>query len=435
MGYSVSIETQEAILRQYCNQNHIKIYDVYIDDGVSGGNYNRPNFNRLKEDMDNHVINCVITKDLSRLGRDHIVTDYLMEIYFPSMGIRYIAVDDNVDTMLKPDNEMIPFKNLFNDWYLRDLSKKIKNAKQQRTSMGLYTHGQAPYGYKKSAEDKNKLVIDEDADEIVRLIFSLAIEGNGVVRICRELESRNIVKPSVYKALRGDNRFYKHNEDDIKRCIWQPSIVQKILKDVTYLGKLDGHRIETVNYKTKQKASIPKKDHIIVDNTHEPIISKDDFDLVQRLMLSRYKPQVHNYENIFKRVIHCGDCGYKMHIVKMQRDGGDILAYRCLKYYHYPDKCAKGNYINSNVLKDIVEKDLRRIISYFRNDKKCAELIRSKLDSSKQTDRLNNRIQQNIKRKNEIKNLFASCMKIMLMISWMQTIIKIFWQSIKKSNQ
>lgn len=159
-GYSVSIETQEAILRAYCEKNGITIHDVYIDDGLSGGNYNRPDFIRMKQDMDDGVLNCVITKDLSRLGRDHIMTDYLTEIYFPAMGIRYIAVDDNVDTQLRPDNEMIPIKNLFNDWHLRDTSKKVKNAKRQRMKMGLFVHSQAPYGYMKDPNDKNRLIID-----------------------------------------------------------------------------------------------------------------------------------------------------------------------------------------------------------------------------------------------------------------------------------
>lgn len=405
-GYSVSIETQEAILKSYCKQHNIEVYDVYIDDGLSGGNFNRPGFIRLKEDMENGIINCVITKDLSRLGRDHITTDYLTEIYFPATGIRYIAVDDNVDTHLKPDNEMVPIKNLFNDWYLRDTSKKIKHAKQQRMKMGLFVHGQAPYGYKKSPDDKNKLIIDDEAAEVVKLIFSLAVSGNGVVKICRELERREILKPGAYKARQGDTRFSRYTADETKKFKWQPATVQKILRDVTYLGKLDNHRTEVISYKTKQKKKIPQKDHIVIENTHEPLISQEDFDLVGRLMNSRYKPQVHEYDNIFKRVIHCGDCGNKMHIInKVTKKNGEQQLYRCTKYYHYPDKCTKGNYVNIEVIKELVELELRKVISFLNGDEQCLGLIQNRLSTNTQEIRLKERLREKQSRQSEIQRL------------------------------
>lgn len=407
-GYSVSIETQEEILRSFCEKNNIDIHDIYIDDGLSGGNYNRPGFIRMKEDIDSGVINCVLTKDLSRLGRDHIATDYLTEIYFPAMGVRYIAVDDNVDTVLRPDNEMIPFKNLFNDWYLRDTSRKVKNAKRQRMQLGLFVHGQTPYGYRKDPSDKNHLIIDDEAAEVVRLIFALAIKGNGVVRICRELENRHIIKPAVYKSCIGDSRFHRYNTDEQFECRWQPATVLKILKDITYLGKLDNHRTEVLNYKTKQRVSIPKEEHIVIENTHEPIISQEDFDLVQRLISSRYKPQTHEYDNIFKRVIYCGDCGGKMHIICKEKYDKEVLSYRCLKYYRYPEQCTRGNYIQLDVLKTIVEDELREIISYFRTDEKCLKLLESKMSSDSNVERLKDKIQKKKLRKKEIQQLIRT---------------------------
>lgn len=402
-GYSVSIETQEAILKSYCKQHGIEVYDVYIDDGLSGGNFNRPGFIRLKEDMENGIINCVITKDLSRLGRDHITTDYLTEIYFPATGIRYIAVDDNVDTHLKPDNEMVPIKNLFNDWYLRDTSKKIKNALRQRMNMGLYIASQTPYGYKKSPDDCNKLIVDDEAAEVVKLIFSLSISGYGVTKICRELERRKILKPSAYKVKQGDMRFIRFASDESKNCRWLPSTVLGMLKDIVYLGHLECHKTEIVNYKTKQKVRLPEKDHIIIENTHEPLVSKEDFDLVARLTTSRYKPQYHEYNNIFKRVIYCANCGDKMSIANRTGKKGDYQVYRCMKNYQYPDKCYKWNIIHLDVVKELVESDLRRIMSMFSSDEKCLSLIEGRLCSNTQEQRLHERIKEKQSRLNEIQ--------------------------------
>lgn len=191
------------------------------------------------------------------------------------MGIRYIAVDDNVDTQLRPDNEMIPIKNLFNDWHLRDTSKKVKNAKRQRMKMGLFVHSQAPYGYMKDPNDKNRLIIDPEAASVVRLIQNLMMQGLGVVKICREPEAQKILKPAAYKALKGDKRFARYLKDPSKNYKWQPATVQKILKDITYLGCLDNHRTEVINYKTKQRVTIPQNEHIVVENTQEALLEQE----------------------------------------------------------------------------------------------------------------------------------------------------------------
>lgn len=405
-GYSVSIETQEAILRAYCEKNGITIHDVYIDDGLSGGNYNRPDFIRMKQDMDDGVLNCVITKDLSRLGRDHIMTDYLTEIYFPAMGIRYIAVDDNVDTQLRPDNEMIPIKNLFNDWHLRDTSKKVKNAKRQRMKMGLFVHSQAPYGYMKDPNDKNRLIIDPEAASVVRLIQNLMMQGLGVVKICRELETQKILKPAAYKALKGDKRFARYLKDPSKNYKWQPATVQKILKDITYLGCLDNHRTEVINYKTKQRVTIPQNEHIVVENTQEALLEQDNYDIIQHLMRSRHRAQKHDYENIFKRIVFCAHCGGRMHIARKEKKSGEeILTYRCLKYYHYPDKCMKGNHVNYNVVYRLVESELRKMIALFQDDEKCIDLLKEKFSATAQVSRLKVRLQEKISRRTEIQKL------------------------------
>lgn len=208
-GESLSIGTQRAILTDYCNTNQYTIHKVYVDDGYSGMNFTRPGFQELIYDVEHGVINMVITKDLSRLGRDYIMTGYYSEIYFPSKGVRYIAVADHFDST-RLDNEIAPFKNILNEMYARDLSVKVKNAKHQRAKQGLFIGSQAPFGYIMDPNNKNRLIVDSEAADAVRLIFSLAESGLGNIAIASELRDRKILTPSAYKFQRGDTRFARY---------------------------------------------------------------------------------------------------------------------------------------------------------------------------------------------------------------------------------
>ncbi len=181
-GESVSIETQKLILEKFCRENGLNIVDCYVDDGYSGATFDRPDFNRMIGDIESGKINCVITKDLSRLGRDYIQTGTYIELYFTGKNVRYIAVDDGVDTN-KADTTsdiMMPIRNLFNEWYVRDISKKVRNAKRRRMAAGMFISGQTAYGYQRNPENRNQLIVDEEAAEVVREIFKMALAGNGV---------------------------------------------------------------------------------------------------------------------------------------------------------------------------------------------------------------------------------------------------------------
>ena len=197
-GESISIGTQRAILTDYCTMHQYDITKIYVDDGYSGMNFARPGFQELLEDVDHGTINMVITKDLSRLGRDYIMTGYYSEIFFPSKGVRYIAVADHFDSARK-DNDIAPFKNILNEMYARDLSVKIKNAKRQRAKQGLFIGSQTPYGYTRTNDNKNQLIVDPEAAEVIKLIFSLAEAGMGNILIATELQARGILAPSAYK--------------------------------------------------------------------------------------------------------------------------------------------------------------------------------------------------------------------------------------------
>ena len=204
-GESISISTQRSILVDYCETHGYKIHRIYVDDGYSGLNFNRPGFQSLLDDINQGLINMVITKDLSRLGRDYIMTGYYSEIFFPSEGIRYVAVSDDFDS-LKERNDLAPFKNILNDMYARDISRKVKNAKHHRAKQGLFIGSQTPYGYQKDPDRSGRLIVDPEAAEVVRLIFSLAESGAGNIAIAKELETREIVAlrfTNISTATRG----------------------------------------------------------------------------------------------------------------------------------------------------------------------------------------------------------------------------------------
>lgn len=283
LGESGSIQTQKMMLEKYCRDNNFTIKEVYIDDGYSGLNFDRPAFKRLTADIESGNINLVITKDLSRLGRDYLQTGYYTEQYFPLHNVRYIAVNDGVDTLID-NNDIAPFKNILNDMYAKDTSRKVKTAKRLLMQKGLYMAAQPPYGYKKDPNDKNHLVIDEEAAKVVRLIFDLALTNVGVVKITRELNKRGIMSPSIYKANNGDSRFTKLTSTRRQMFknynieSWNTNTVGSILRDVVYVGDMENHKYEVKNYKTKKCTKVPKEEHII---------ARSDFEHVQELIKHR----------------------------------------------------------------------------------------------------------------------------------------------------
>lgn len=359
-GDSSSILTQKMILTKFCEQNEIKVYDTYVDDGYSGLNFNRPSFQRLLGDIEKGLIDSVITKDLSRLGRDYIQTGYYTEVYFQSKNVRYIAVNDGVDT-LYDNNDIAPFKNILNDMYAKDLSKKVKSAKRQRMLAGMYVSAQTPYGYKQDPNNKNKLVIDDDAAEVVREIFKLAVQGCGAVKVLKHLTDNRIITPGAYKAERGDTRFDRFYSERLKYK-WNQNTVLKIMRDRVYCGDMENHKYEVKNYKTKKCTRVPKDQHIIVENTHAPIITREVYESVQNIITAKHRPKVHEHPNIFKGIVFCAECGYRLHLFqKPQRDKVRVKPeYRCFHHFTYPNECTHHNYIHYENLYNLVYDRLKR---------------------------------------------------------------------------
>lgn len=360
-GESISIGTQRAILEDYCQEKGYPIYKVYIDDGYSGTNFNRPGFQELLDDVEQGTVNLVITKDLSRLGRDYIMTGYYSEIYFPSKGVRYIAVADNFDS-LKNDNDIAPFKNILNDMYARDISRKIKNAKRQRAKNGLQRLAQPPYGYRMNPDTPSRLIIDPEPAEVVRLIFSLTLEGIGQIAITKELAARKIVAPSVYKHRQGDSRFSGYGPvTDGDPYRWSSATVGSILRNPVYTGDLILLKTEVVNYKTGQSATVPDDRRVVIPNAHEPIISREIFEQAAKIRAEHRCPARMERENLFRGLLFCDCCGHPLTLSRKKLKDREVDIYLCTHHNRRPDECPKTHIIYHEVLYPYVLEQIRAL--------------------------------------------------------------------------
>ena len=285
-GESNSIINQKEILLKYANDNGFPNPQFYVDDGWSGTNFNRPDFQRMISDMEKGRIGIVITKDLSRLGRDYLKTGEYIEIIFPDYDIRYIAINDGVDTA-KSENEMMAFKNIFNDWYARDCSKKVKAVLQSKGMAGKPLAPFPPYGYKKSDNDKMKWEIDEESAEVVRRIYKMFIDGYGVCKIAKILTEEKILAPAARAKLKF-NRPIKEYSDPYH---WSYYTVARILEAVEYTGVLANFKSVGKSYKCKKRIKTPEEDWKVFEDAHPAIISKHDFDIVKKRREHKIRPQ------------------------------------------------------------------------------------------------------------------------------------------------
>ena len=306
LGESNSISTQRDILLNYIKENNLLYVDEYIDDGVSGTTFNRVGFNRMIKDCEDNKINMIITKDTSRLGRDHIEFGYYVERYFPEHNIRYVAVNDGIDTFNNSSaNDMLIFKSAFNDMYVKDISNKLRSSLYIKKRNGQFIGNYAPYGYKKSKEDKHRLEIDANSSYIVKRIFDMFIEGNSITKICNILTNEQIQTPSIDKNM-------KLGQNNIHYGVWSTKTVNSILTNPTYIGNLTQCRQKKVNYKSKKRIHTKESDWIIAENTIEPIIDKYTFDLARQLLKNNKNRSTKGNgitnKLLLRGLIYCKEC-------------------------------------------------------------------------------------------------------------------------------
>ncbi|MBR3897774.1 MAG: recombinase family protein [Bacilli bacterium] len=304
---SESVKNQRNILQKYIEQNKLNLVNEYVDDGYSGSNFDRPSFKKMINDIEKGLINMVIVKDLSRLGRNNIETSEYVDRYFPIHRVRFIALLDDVDTELDTmGNEMASFKIVINEYYNRITSKNIRTTVKNKKTDGLFLGWKAPYGYKKSSEDKYKLEIDEKAAKVVRRIFELAKAGNGPNKIANILTQDKIPTPSNYANLNRGLRSTAYN-------LWCSRTIDEMLSNETYIGNLTQGRRKKI-YGLKMEIRTSKTDWIIVENTHAPIVDKTTFEQVQKIRSKNLKSgsKIHNY--LFKHFLRCKECGHAIGI-------------------------------------------------------------------------------------------------------------------------
>ena len=298
---SLSIRTQKAMLMEYATRNGFGNCQYYVDDGYSGTNSDRPAFQELLDDIREGKVATVITKDQSRLGRNHIETGTYMEIFFPEHGVRYIAINDGYDSNEQSQMDIAPFRNIINEMYAKDTSRKIKSALRTRKKSGKYISSGAPFGYQKDPADHNHLVIDPNTAPVVEYIYSMAEEGLGLHRIAKRLHDEKVLKPCYYKK-----EMFGRFIDDEKMYDWDSAYISQVLHSPVYAGHIIYEAKPTVSMKSKKRRYIPFEERAIVPNTHEAIIPQDRWENVQRILYSRsgcFMCDKTDYDNIFKGIM------------------------------------------------------------------------------------------------------------------------------------
>ncbi len=403
-GESNSITNQKAILKKYADENGLGNTQFYVDDGFSGTNFNRPDFMRMMEDVKSGKIGTIITKDLSRFGRDYLMTGQYIEMILPDYDVRYIAINDNVDT-LRSENEMMVFKKVFNDWYARDCSKKIKAVFKAKGQSGKPLTTIPPYGYKKSEKDKNVWEIDEEAAEVVRRIFQLCIDGYGPQQIAKKLTADKILIPTAYSNVKG----YANVKVPKDTTFWCDSTVVRILERMEYVGHTVNFKTRKKSYKNKKQVKNPKSEWQIFENTHPAIISQHDFDLVQELRKNKRRIQKCEEVNPFSGMVYCADCGRKMYLCRSTALTAEQEHLKCSTYAKRKDECS-AHFIRTVVLKELVLSELRKITTYVReHEEEFVELAmqNSKQKQSAELKAAKKRLAQSEKRISELDKLFT----------------------------
>lgn len=367
-GDSYSIQNQRSMLTDYANKNGFVNTQVFIDDGYSGANYDRPGFQEMFEMMEQGQIATLITKDLSRLGRNYIETGMYIETIFPRLGVRYVAIGDGVDTAYNMGDDIMPFKNLFNEYHVKETSKKVRMAFQAMARRGERLATRAPYGYKKDPENPKKIIVDEASAAVVRHIFELCIAGKGPSQIARQLEGEQIYTPTMYEYMETGVRLTGFNEEMPYR--WTPDTVSSILEREDYIGNTVNCRYTRLSYKDKRRVERPESEHMRVEHSHEAIIDDETWRLVQKLRANKRRPKKMDGLDKYSGLLFCEDCGSKMYFVRGRTIKPEAFCFVCSKYHKHNtvERCTPHT-IRVGVLDEIVLAELNRAIRYARTNK------------------------------------------------------------------
>ena len=329
-GPSQSVQNQESLLREFVQQHRLSVYDTYVDDGWSGTSFDRPAFQRMIADIEAKKVNMVITKDLSRLGRDYILTGHYMERYFPEHRVRYISLLDGIDTGVDSTaNDITPFRAIMNDMYAKDISKKIKSVKRDKQRKGQFIGGKPVYGYKMHPTEKNKIVIDEEVAPVVRRIFALALSGMSCRNIATLLNQEGVPTPATYANLTVAR-------PGPYTGLWSSERISDMLQNETYIGNMVQGRSVKISYKSKKCLKQNPANWVVVEGTHEPLVDRETFQKVRMLVNSRRYTRSRTYDFLLKGLIFCHECGYPMAVLNRKNaKGEDVLYFVCRTYQRF----------------------------------------------------------------------------------------------------
>ena len=383
---SNSISNQRALLQQKAKEYGLTNTRCYVDDGFTGTNFNRPGFQQMLEDIDLGYVSTVMVKDLSRLGRDYVSVGHYTDIYFPERNVRFIAVNDMVDSA-DGENELAPFKNIMNEMYARDISRKVRSSHRLRGNMGVPL-SQPPYGYMKDPNVKGRWIIDSEPAEVVQRIFRLYLEGNGVETIAHMLQEDQVMIPLAYWFSQGLKRGGRRAHTDPYR--WNMNTVWKILHQQEYCGDVINFKTYSKSFRNKARLDNPKENWVIFRDVHEPIIDREMWERVQEMNAKnrrRKRKDEDAKDSVFTNYLYCGDCGHKLWF-NFNHQNPTIRYYSCSNYKGMRGTCESTHYIREDSLEQVVKTELLRLASYLDSDEIAfAELLERKTNEISSTER------------------------------------------------
>ncbi|NLW78399.1 MAG: recombinase family protein [Ruminococcaceae bacterium] len=360
---SMSITHQRDMLMEYCEERGWTVYDIYIDDGFSGTTFERPGFQRMVEDIKSGCINVVLTKDLSRLGRNYVMTGQYTDFFFPEHGVRYVAVNDSYDSD-KEDNDIAPFKNILNEMYAKDISKKIRSVRQTSAKQGKFMGSKPPYGYIKSSENKHQLEIDPPAAEIVKRLFREFAAGDSGRNIAATLNIEGVDTPAEYYYKQTGKRATRSDSSPQ----WGSATIMQLLKNQVYIGNMVQCKRKVSSFKTKKRLVTNPDAWVVMEDTHMAIIEPYTWERVQKRMEKTKRASSNNAiqanstdeVNLFSGIIRCADCGAAMAFIRRERkNGADKITYRCVRYNNNGKNTCSPHTIDGEVLETVILADVQ----------------------------------------------------------------------------
>lgn len=381
---SNSIQTQKQMLRRYASEHGYPIYDEYVDDGYSGTTFDRPEFKRLLHDIELGHINIIITKDLSRLGRNNALVAHYTEIFFPENDIRYIAVNDGIDTFCG-DNEIMPFKSIVNEYYAKDISKKIRSSFVTKSQNGEFLGSKPPYGYEKDPKNKNKLILDEVTSVYAKEIFKFIASGKSPYFITKYFLNNKVLRPRCYDDIKTGRKSLEEIEHPYR---WYESSVIKIVKNPVYLGHMINRKNITRSYKIKKRINIPLDEQIVVENTHEAMVDASTFEIANKMVKVKKKKDKNGQVHIFAGLLRCDKCGKNM-VFTHPKSGRSLHPfYACSNAKRNGKAVCSYHYTRYDHLYEVVLNDIQKHLQYVKIGEDDYLQYLTKSNQKKQNDRI-----------------------------------------------